>query len=848
MRFFLFLILLISLNTELYSQSDISNKILHFDKREYPLVEFFDQASKQLGLEFSYTSDLNHKELLKLPALKGSMKFFLEHLIDTQAFNIRYSNKKIFIIAIPIANRKFTISGFVYDIQTGESLINASVHETRKYNGTLSNNYGFYSLKLNSGLLQLRGSYVGYKEDYRDFILNKDTIINFYLKTNTKLNEVMVKAKKNDPLKGNYVSSGGASPLSALFFNSKNIDLFTSVMKMPGVQAGNEAFGGFVVRNGSHDQNLILLDDVPIYYSNHFYSYFSIFNSIAIKHVNLIKGGFPARYGGRVSSVLDVRMQDGDTKRLRGEVYLSLMTAKININGPLKKNKTSFNLSLRRSYVDLFLNSTINSFDSDFDYSLYFGDLNFKLVHRFSPRNKIYLNTYWGGDVIKSSEPSSNEGKLKFMTGWGNFVNSLRWNYVCKKNVFLNTSLIFSKYTYLMIEKKTYSDYQTEYDFKSGIRDYTIKTDIDWIPNNKTYIRSGLSFSVRNYKPSDLEYFNTENTDLDFDRIQNIFSKELVLWSEYQLQLRRNMQINLGARLTNFRADDGNYFFLEPRLKFIYDINHKIKFTASYSEMTQFIHLLRMGSIKSPTDIWMPVSGKVKPIQAYHHSLSLDYKLNSNLNFSLAYYHKLSKNIIEMRNTSIFNDNWRDNLSVGKSLSKGVEFNISKTRGLTRGNIAYTISNSKFKFSDINNNNYFASPYDRPYLLSIYLKQKINSKFNFSLAWVYGAGQPFSLAYKKANLISPHDHTLEKAHVVGDKLNTFRLPNYHRLDVVLNFIKKKKRGERTWTISVKNIYDKRNVSYISFGSYTNMIKDNSYSMRKLCFYPFMPNISYSYKF
>lgn len=848
MRFLLTIILLFSLNTDLYSQNNISERILSFNKNKYSLVDFFEQITKQTNIEFSYTSDLEHERIVKLPALKGSIKYFLDKIINKQAFNISYTNDKVFIVGIPMQNREFTISGFVYDADTGESLINASIYETQNYDGTLSNNYGFYSLKLKSRLIKLRVSYVAYNESYHSLNLKKDTIINLYLKTNTKLSEILVKAKKHKPFSSDFINTKANNALSSMLTNSKELDLFSAVMKMPGVQAGNEAFGGFVVRNGAHDQNLILLDDVPIYYSNHFYSYFSIFNSVAIKHVKLIKGGFPARYGGRVSSVLDVRMQDGDMKKLKGEIYISLLTAKININGPLKKNKTTFNLSLRRSYVDLFLSSLVNIIDEDFDFSLYFGDLNFKLVHRFSPRNKIYLNTYFGGDVIKSQETYDGIYNFRSKTKWGNYVNSLRWNHVYKKNVFVNTSLIFSKYTYLLDDKRQYENYYTQSFFKSGIKDYTIKTDVDWIPNNKTYIKSGLSLSLRNYKPSNLKYSNSEDTSLNISRIQNIFSRELVLWSEYQLQIRRNVKINIGARLTSFIVDKENYFFIEPRLKIIYNLNEKCKFTASYSQMTQFIHLLRMGSMKSPTDIWMPVSKNVKPIQAYHYSLSLDYYLSKGIAVSLAYYHKHSKNILEMKSTSVFNDNWQENISVGNSLSKGLEINISKIKGNTRGNIACTFSKSVYKFADINNNNNFDSPYDRPYLVSMYVKHWLNKKINFSLSWVYGAGLPFSLAYKKTNLISPHNQTISELAVVGEKLNTFRLSDYHRLDICVNFVKKKKRGQRTWSLSIVNVYDKRNISYIGFGSYYDMIKDNSYSMRKLCLYPFTPNISYSYKF
>jgi hypothetical protein len=858
---FIFTCSLILFSFFLFAQENTkSNKVL-LEKQEYLLSELLNEIHLQTGKEFSYTSELNTGKRVKLSNPAGTIKEILSRVIDLKAFKIREKDDKVYLIAIPPHERKYTISGFVSDAESGEVLINATIANMSEFSGTVSNNFGFYSLSLKNSSHQLQFSFVGYENATFDVNLSNDTTFNIALKPKTILKEVKVTAdNRANNINHLFVST---NTMSAKELNQNGVfgesDLFKNLMQLPGVQSPQDGLGGLIIRNGSPDQNLILLDDVPVYYTSHLLGLYSIFNPDAINNVKLIKGGFPAHYGGRVSSVMDIRMRDGNTKRIGGDYSIGLLTAKFNLNGPIKKDKTTFNISMRRSYLDLILNGILELADSDVKAGYYFGDLNWKIVHRFSHRDKLYFSSYWGGDMarVKTTDVISDQlsEKNTVKIGWGNFTNSLRWNHIYNRKLFGNTSLILSRYTFLsddkVEEKRGNGKYKEnyKYHFKSGIRDFSFKTEFDWIPDQKHYLKFGMEASLHHTKPGSEIVKNRDNSGLDIDTDKKIKSQEINLYGECQIRFGKKFLVNMGTRWSSFFVEKTYYSTIEPRLNSQYFITPKWSVTGSFSQMTQYLHLVTTSSISMPTDIWLPVTKKIKPIDAFQYTGGTHYSFSKSVKLSIEGYHKLSRNILEFKETAYLQDirsNWENQVESGKGWSKGLEMNLSKSMGTTTGSISYTLARARVRFQNLNDGKSFASPYDRRHAFSVFMKHKVSKKINLSAFWTYGTGLPATVPNATIPAISPYENNMVSNTPVFTERNAYRLSDYHRLDLSINFVKKKKRGTRTWNISVYNLYNRKNTSYV-------YLKDKSespgnYTLRKVSLFSLLPSVSYSYKF
>nr|WP_320119370.1 TonB-dependent receptor [uncultured Marinifilum sp.] len=856
---FTLLLLIISLSS--YCQNINLQQEIKLQKSNFLLSELLDEITKQSNAQFSFTSELNTNKYIQLDDSVATIKSILNRSVNNKSFKIQSKGNKIFIVSIPPNKRKYRISGYISDEESGEILINATIANVNNFTGTVSNNFGFYSLSLKNNTHLLQFSFVGYEEVLLDIELERDTSINIALKPKTVLQEVQVTANnKANNINHLFVSSNsiqGKNMKQTGVFGEN--DLFQNLLHLPGVQNSNEGLGGLNIRNGSSDQNLILLDDVPVYYSSHLMGLYSVFNQDAIKQVKIVKGGFPAHYGGRVSSVLDIRMKDGNTKKLKGSYSLGLLTAKFNLNGPIKKEKTTFNLSIRRTYLDLLVNGILEMADSDVKAGYYFGDLNWKIVHRFSQRDKLYFSSYWGGDLAKvknTEDISSNiREKTRNKLGWGNFTNSLRWNHVYNNHLFGNTSLILSKYTFLLknkrSEKTDVSDYKENYnyEFKSGIRDFSFKTEFDFIPDYKHYMKFGLEASLHHTKPGSESLKNTELNNTDITNNQLIKSKEINLFGECQIRFGKKLLVNMGTRWSSFIVENTYYSTLEPRLNSQYFINPKWSITGSFSQMTQYLHLLRTSSLSLPTDLWFPVTKKIKPIDSFQYTGGTHYTFNKSIKLSIEFYHKLNRNLLDLKETSYFQnitDDWENLVESGKGWSKGMEIGLSKNQGKTNGNISYTLSQSRVKYNGINGGKSYASPYDRRHNFSIQINQFVNKKIKCSAYWTYGTGVPATLSTSYITTFSPYNPNLSQIKPTFSERNSYRLPDYHRLDFSISFTKKKKHGIRSWDISIYNFYNRKNTSYMYVSSKNSSNK--AYQLKKVNLFSFIPSISYSYKF
>ncbi|RXQ89525.1 TonB-dependent receptor [Ancylomarina salipaludis] len=850
--------------THSYAQDVLLKQQLNLPKQEYIVSELFNEINKQTRIEFSYTSDLNFDEKVVLQKQQYSVENCLKQVLDLSSFKIVCLDNKILIVKIPFEEQMFRISGFISDAETGENLINASIYNPKTFEGTVSNNFGFFSFYQKKKCPQVRISYVGYEDKELKFSCIKDTSINIKLQPNNLLREIKV------------VADDKTNNINHLFLSTYNItetdlkqksvlgmnDLFRNISYLPGVQTANEASSGLIIRNGSPDQNLILLDDVPVYYQSHLLGLFSIFNPDAIHQARLIKGGFPAQYGGRVSSVLDIRMKDGNQKKIEGEFNLGLLTSQLSVRGPIIKGKTTFNVSARRSYLDLFTNLLFSLADSEGLYmSYYFADLNFKLTHKFSNRDKVYLSTYMGKDLAKQRHTEDLTDNLteksRNTIGWGNFTNSIRWNHVYNDKLFGNTSFILSRYTYSVkdqrLNKIADGDFEENYyrEFYSGIRDYTLKSEFDFIPHPKYYFKFGFEGAFHLTKPGSSFYSSKNSLEENTVKDKSISALELSLYAENQIQWTKKLLTNIGLRTSRFALKNKTYLSVEPRLTAQYKLNEHFSFNSGFSVMSQYMHLITSSDLSLPTDIWLPVNDKIRPIRSSQYNLGSVWKILPGLSFESEIYYKKTRNILEFSENYYTSDGssaWDQQVEPGKSWSTGIEFMLKKNTGKTKGHLVYTLAKSEVKYKYLNSGKAFASPYDRRHDLSFQISQKLSSKIDFTVNWTYGSGLPVTLDTQFASSVSPYQPDRIEDVPLFIKRNDIRMPSYHRLDISLNFRKKKKHGTRIWNIGVYNVYNRKNPSLLYMSQTYDAYGNSSYSLKQLSIFGLIPSVSYTYRF
>lgn len=807
-----------------------------------------------------------------------------------------------------------TISGYISNGKNGETLINSAVFEEKSKKGSVSNSYGFYSITVPEGTVNLIYSYVGYALQNHSFGLTKDTVINIKLSESIELNEVtIIGSRKELGVKGSQMSAidvpiGQIKTVPSLFGET---DVIKALQLLPGVKAGTEGSAGMYVRGGGPDENLLLLDGVPVYNVNHMFGFFSVFNADAIKDVTLYKGSFPARFGGRLSSVVDIRMNDGDDKNYHGNVTVGLVSSKINIEGPIIKEKTTFNFSARRTYADILSQPLIamaakQSGAGRTSAGYYFYDLNAKISHKFSDRDRLYLSTYMGDDVIYADMQQNNsdygsagsaDGRLKMDWNWGNFINSLRWNHVINNKLFMNTTAAYSRYRFYMAvgteTKTTLTDppsITTEtatLGYKSGIEDYSAKVDFDWTPNPNHDIKFGANYTYHTFRPgvtvAQLKVTGTSTTQPMDTTIgdQNVSAHETTAYFEDNISLGPVVKLNLGLHYSSFIVQNQFYNSVpQPRLGLRVLLSDNLSFKAGYASMSQYIHLLSNSNISLPTDLWVPVTRRIPPMQSNQYSAGFFYNLSNLIDFSVEGYYKLMDNLIEYKDGASFfgsSTGWEDKVSMGRGWAYGLEFLAQKTVGKTTGWIGYTWSKSERLFDrpgqEINNGIAFPAKYDRRHDVSVVLSHKFSDRFDIAATWVYSTGSCGTLALQNyggtdvpqtnSGFTSYTTTSNGVTTVINNPLttslsyvssrNNFRYEPYHRLDVGVNFHKKLKHGTRTWNVSVYNVYNQLNpflttVTTQSQYNPTNRTYTEKKTLTQISIFPIIPSVSYTYKF
>lgn len=797
---------------------------------------------------------------------------------------------------MPVAHaQNSTISGTVTDAVTGETLIGATVVDGVSGKGAVTNAYGRYSLTLKGDSASIKYSYFGYQSVMRPIRLEGNVKIDVAMGTEKDLKAVVITAQKVNSVRSSQMSAieMPVEQLQAVPVLFGEADVLKALQLLPGVQSGSEGQNGMYVRGGGPDENLFLLDGVPVYNVNHSGGFFSAFNSDAVKNITLYKGSFPARFGGRLSSVLDITTNNGNDKELHGNVSVGLISAKFALEGPIVKEKTTFSLSARRTYGDFVLQPIIpmllDQSGKDVNVGYYFYDLNAKVTHKFSDKSRLYGSWYMGDDDMYAKIQMGNivtaymyqDDYLKFGYHWGNMVGSLRWNYVLMPKLFMNVSGSYTRYRNSVLfgteQHYTVNDETTMFDmdmdYNSGIRDWTGRVDFDFTPDPDHNIKFGTNYIFHKFKPEVLSTQlnsgdNLGNEGYDVDTTIGgieITAQEMMLFAEDDWSISEDVKVNMGLNLSGFKVRDVFYPSLQPRLSGRWMMGDGWSMKAGYAYMTQYLHLLSNSSVSLPTDLWVPVTDKVEPMTSNQFAAGVFYSWKNTVDFSIEGYYKKMSNLIEYREgTSLFGstDSWEEKVCMGDGWSYGLEFLAQKSVGKWTGWLGYTWSKSERLFDRegqmLNSGKVFPAKYDRRHDVSIVCTYKPNKRFDCSVTWVYSTGNTSTLMTQ--NIVDPTGSSTITLDDDGNPVvtdgplsvgylesrNNYRLPAYHRMDIGVNFHKELRHGVRTWSISVYNLYNHKN-PYLIYQTAALGLDENP-KLMQLSIFPILPSVSYIFKF
>lgn len=869
---FVFLAFLLAFPFQASAQNPAPNgsQLVSLSYKIATIEVFLKELQEKTHLTFSYSSDaLPLQKKITLPAREQTLEEILQTLFRGTTITWLYREDQILLFnKKPGASGgtgsetdkkagRYTVSGYVREAGSGEPLIGVTVYVPDLKAGIVTNNYGFYSLTLPPDSLLLQFSYVGYKPTANRITLNRDLNLNLELQPAEELQEVVVTADRELRSTQTAQTSKMQIPVEQVkeipaLLGEK--DVLKVVQLMPGIQKGNEGSVGLHVRGGSPDQNLIILDDATVYNSNHLFGLFSLFNGDALKSIDVTKGGFPARYGGRLSSVLEMNLKEGNKEEIHGEGGIGLIASRLLLEGPIEKGKSSFLVSARRTYID----ALIAGFMPDsFKLGYYFFDSNIKFNYDFGRKDKVYLSGYFGRDKFYvNMEASDMEQKSKLQ--WGNATATARWNHLFHDQLFANTSLIFSNYRFVVADDSRSAGQHYNVNFFSGIQDISLKLDFDYYPSPAHYIKFGGITTFHTFTPSALRAFDSY-ANFSHRATQRLYSQESALYAEDFFSPLPKLLVNAGLRLSHFYTGNRNYFNPEPRFSAAYRLWENTALKASFAAMHQYVHLLSSTGTGLPIDLWVPATPRVAPQRSNQVALGLAQDIfKKKVTLEIEGYYKKSKRIITYNDNASFialddpetaqdERTWEANVTSGQGWSYGAEFLLQKKTGRLTGWIGYTLSRTQHQFDSINSGKRFDAKYDRRHDFSIISSYEISPTISVSANWVYGTGNAITLPVSEYYVPThnPLGGPLNPVNPVSEfgERNNFRMPAYHRLDFGIQFRKELSWGERTWEVSVYNLYSRKNPFYYYLAS-----NENRRVLRQVSFFPLIPSVSYSFKF
>ena len=776
---------------------------------------------------------------------------------------------KLFLIIIIVFNfffsfgsgSKHTISGYVKDKSNGEMLIGATVYIKELKTGAVTNVYGYYSISIPDAKYNIVFSYVGYVSVAKEIDLNKNITFNIDLElTQTNIKEVVITDKRSD-------ENINKAEMSVFKLDAKQIktipalmgevDVIKAIQMMPGVQSSGEGMSGFNVRGGGSDQNLILLDEATVYNASHLMGFFSIFNNDAVKDIKLYKGDIPAEYGGRLSSLLDIRMKDGNAKQFSATGGIGTISSRLTVEGPIINDKCTFMISARRSYADLFLKMAKDT--SLRKNQLYFYDLNMKLNYTINENNRIFISGYLGRDVFKYSK--------EFGMDWGNKTVTCRWNHLFSKKLFANTSAIFSNYDYYLGVNAAMSGFK----WVANMQDYSLKYDMTYFLNTNNNIKFGFISTYHHFDPGYAKGTGGDKNMFNDLKMPGSNALDYAFFASNEEKIGSKLTLNYGLRYSIFQsvgqatvynynsnhdAIDSTvykkgdiyhtYAGLEPRLGFKYSLNDKSSIKGSYSRTRQYIDLASNSTGGMPLDIWLPASQNIKPRIADMGAIGYFRNfLNNTFEMSVETYYKEVVNEIDFKDHAqlLLNPKIEGELRFGKARSFGLEFMIRKQEGKFTGWISYTYARAFRQINDINNGAEYPANYDKPNNISVIVSYELSKRILLSANWVYATGAAVTFPtgkFEYANTFVP----------VYSERNSYRMPDYHRLDlgatIKLGKLTPNKKFSSDLNISVYNAYNRKNAWMITFEPETN--NPDQMVSYKYYLFPILPSVTYNFHF
>jgi hypothetical protein len=765
----------------------------------------------------------------------------------------------LFCLLLPffLNAQQLILSGVITDIQNGEELPGATVYVEELKTGTVSDLYGNYSLSLEKGRYRIRFSYMGYNTNGVTIEVNDSRTMHISLSPSAQqLKAVEISAQRRDE----NVKSTEVGLIKMNVAEMKTVpvlfgenDILKTLTLMPGVATAGDGNTGLYVRGGGPDQNLILMDGAPVYNASHLLGFFSVFNSDALSDLKLYKGGIPSNYGGRISSVLDVKLKDGNPKEFVTSGGLGLISSRLTLEGPLIKDKTSFIVSGRRTYADKFL--FLSNEDRIKNSTLYFYDLNFKISHTISPKDKIYFSGYHGRDVF-------NYNKLMAFD-WGNTTGSVRWQHIFNDKLVTNTSAVYSNYDY----KFKIDIDNTDVTLSSGIKDYQVRSDWDYYANTDNTIKFGVNTIMHNFK---MPSFSSSNPEVEDLLVPSRVAYESGAYIQQEKKFSERISLNYGMRFSLFKLTGPGevytfdeevervidttsytsetiyktYAGIEPRLSMVYLLNESSSLKASYNRGFQYLHLLSNSSSGSPTDLWIPVSNVVQPQMGDQVSAGYFKNfLNDMFETSVEVYYKKMQNIVDYKNGAniIYNPTIETELLYGKGWAYGAEFFVKKSLGDFTGWVSYTIARSMRQIEGINNNNPYPQRYDRTHDLNILLSYNVSPKWNFSTTWVFATGNPVTFP------IGKYEYQARVINYYSER-NAHRLPPYHRMDLSATYEpqKQNKKFHSSWNFSIFNVYARENPFMINFRE--SAIAPGRQEAVQVSLFRMVPSVTWNFKF
>lgn len=771
----------------------------------------------------------------------------------------------ILLISYTSNGESYTLSGYVKDAKTGEALIGSTVFVKELKKAVAANTYGFYSLTLPEGIYTISYTYIGYAQQDFSININKDIRLNVDMVSKDKeIQEVTISAKRSDK----NVESSDMGKVELNIDQVKKlpallgeVDIMRTIQLMPGVMSAGEGNSGFYVRGGGPDQNLVLLDNAVVYNPGHLFGFFSIFNSDIIKNTTLIKGGMPANYGGRASSVLDISMKEGNTKRWHADGGIGLLSSRLTIQGPIKKEKCSVILSGRRTYVDLIAKPFLKKFRDGAlaGNTYYFYDLNGKINYKFSDKDRIYLSGYYGKDVFKfAPEGSAFNADLR----WGNATGTLRWNHLFSDKLFLNTTLVYNQYRFDAIAK--FAD--IELNLKSGVRDLNAMIDFDYFPSLLHAVKFGFNYTNHTFTPNTT---SGKAGDIDFNAQVNKkkYAHEYAAYLLDDITVNDWIKINVGARVSGFTftgpykkiyRNNGsndtiiyerndivkNYAGFEPRISARFRINKNISIKAGITVNRQYMHLVSRSTTTLPFDIWVPSTDRTKPQTVIQYALGYFHNFKDDMfETSIEGYYKDLRNQVEYGESYVSQVDQDDEngFTYGKGQAYGVEFFVKKAKGKFTGWIGYTLAYTWRKFPELNNGEKFPAKFDRRHDLSIVLQYDITKKLNISTVFVYGTGNTTTM---------PIGRYFIDGQIVNEygARNGYRLPAYHRWDISLTYIIKDKKWYSDINLSIYNVYSRQNPFFI-FNDIEGSTSNGNLTVKakQVSLFPILPSLTWNFK-